>query len=255
MNAWQWGRDLMPVESNGGHSASQTRFEYDNESRRRAGWFVRLSARLSPGVRKVQAQVGPYARAWEQVNAATLGSAGPLWVALGDSMSQGIGATGYDCGWVSQLQVLLDQAGRAYRVLNLSVYGALVDDVLTRQLPAMRDLDAEPDLVTVLIGSNDMVSRKHRRDLLSNYRKLLQQLPPGSVIASPFGNFGLGRQINVLIAEESADRGLKVLNNHDEASLASWRGKLADDHFHPNDRGYTGLAEAFFQTIQATSST
>jgi len=167
-------------------------------------------------------------------------------------MSQGIGASRFDCGWVSQLQVLLDQAASPYRVLNLSVYGARVDDVLRRQLPAMRDLDAEPDLVTVLIGSNDIVSRKHRRDLLSNYRKLLQQLPPGSVIASPFGNFGLGKQINALVAEEAADRGLKVLNNRDEASLASWKGKLAEDHFHPNDRGYAGLAEAFFHTIQAS---
>jgi lysophospholipase L1-like esterase len=233
----------------------QERPQYDNESRRRAGWFVRLSARLSPGVRKVQAEIGPYARAWEEANAATLSMTGPLWVALGDSMSQGIGASRYDCGWVSQLQVLLDQAGSAYRVLNLSVYGARVDDVLTRQLPAMRDLDAEPDLVTVLIGSNDMVSRKHRRDLLSNYGKLLQQLPPGSVIASPFGNFGLGKQINALIAEEAADRGLRVLNNESEASLASWRGKLAEDHFHPNDLGYTGLAEDFFQTIQAAPRT
>jgi lysophospholipase L1-like esterase len=231
----------------------QPRLEYHNVSRRRPGWFVRLSARLSPGVRKIQAQIGPYARAWEEVNAATLSTTGPLWVALGDSMSQGIGASRYDCGWVSQLQVLLDQAGTAYRVLNLSVYGARVDDVLMGQLPAMRGLDAEPALVTVLIGSNDMVSRKHRRDLPSNYRKLLKQLPPGSVIASPFGNFGLGKQINALIAEEAADQGLRVLNNDGEASLASWRGKLSEDHFHPNDLGYTGLAKAFLHTIQATS--
>ena len=231
----------------------QPRPEYENESRRPAGWFVRLSTRLSPGVRKVQAQIGPYARAWEEANAATLRAAGPLWVALGDSMSQGIGASRYDCGWVSQLQVLLDDAGSPYRVLNLSVYGARVEDVLTRQLPAMRDLDAEPGLVTVLVGSNDMVSRKHRRDLLGNYRKLLQELPSGSVIASPFGNFGLGKQINALVAEEAAGRGFRVLNNRDEASLASWRGKLAEDHFHPNDRGYAGLAEAFFETIQAPS--
>src|ERR1700687_4316669 len=134
-------------------------------------------------------------------------------------MSQGIGASRYDCGWVSQLQLLLDRAGRAYRVLNLSVYGAHVDDVLARQLPAMRGLDAEPDLVTVLIGSNDMVSRKHRRDLLSNYGKLLEQLPPESVIASPFGNFGLGNQFNALIAEKAADRGLRVLNNQGDTSL------------------------------------
>jgi len=226
---------------------------YDNEDRRRPGWFVRLSASLSPGVRKVQAQIGPYARAWERVNAATLSGTGPLWVALGDSMSQGIGASRYECGWVPQLQLLLDQAGRPHRILNLSFYGARVEDVLTRQLPAMREIDPEPDLLTVLIGSNDMVSRTHRRALLSSYGNLLEQLPSGSVIASPFGNFGLGRKINALIADESAARGLRVLNNRDEASLASWRGKLAEDHFHPNDVGYAGLAEAFFHTIQATS--
>jgi lysophospholipase L1-like esterase len=231
----------------------QTRLEYDNESHRPGGWFVRLSARLSPGVRKVQAQIGPYARAWEEANAATLAAAGPLWVALGDSMSQGIGASRYDCGWVSQLQVLLEQAGSPYRVLNLSVYGARVDDVLTRQLAAIRELAVEPDLVTVLIGSNDIVSRSHRRDLLSNYRALLQQLPPGAVVASPFGDFGLGKQINALVAEEAAERGLKVLHNRDEGSLSSWRGKLAEDHFHPNDLGYSGLAKAFFKTIQAPS--
>ena len=245
----------MSVEENGAHPAGQTPAAYDNETHRRAGWFVRQSARVSPGVRKVQAQVGPYAQAWEQVNAITLLTAGPLWVALGDSMSQGIGASRYDCGWVSQLQVLLEQAGDPYRVLNLSAYGARVADVLTRQLPAMRDLDAEPDLVTVLVGSNDMVSRKHRRYLLGSYRDLLQELPPGSVIASPFGNFGLGREINALIAEQSASRRLKVLHNHEQESLASWRGKLSEDHFHPNDRGYAGLAEAFFETIHATAST
>jgi len=225
--------------------------ERETGSRRRAGWFVRVSARLSPGVRKVQAQISPYARAWEEANAGALEAEGSLWVALGDSMTQGIGATRYDCGWVSQLQALIEQDGSTYRVLNLSVYGARVDDVLTRQLAAMRALDAEPDLVTVLIGSNDLVNRQSRRDLLSNYGELLRQLPRGAVIASPFGNFGPGKQVNALIAAEATDLGLRVLNNTGEATLSSWRGKLAEDHFHPNDRGYAGLAEAFFETIRA----
>ena len=212
---------------------------------------MRLSARLSPGVRKVQAQIGPYARAWDEANAAALAAPGPLWVALGDSMTQAIGASAYDRGWVSQLQALLEQAGSAYRVLNLSVYGARVDDVLNRQLPAMREVGVPPDLVTVLIGSNDMVNRQRRRELLSNYREMLRQLPVQTVVASPFGNFGLGKQVNSLIAEQAAERGLRVLNNRSDSNLTSWRGKLAEDHFHPNDLGYAGLAESFFETIQA----
>ena len=207
-------------------------------TQRRAGWFVRVSARLSPGVRKVQAEIGPYAAAWEEANAAALRMTGPLWGALGDSMSQGIGASRYDLGWVGQLRALLEQAGRSYRVVNLSLYGARVEDVLTRQLPAMRALDAAPDLVTVLIGSNDIVSRTHRKRLLDNYDALLAELPSGAVVAIPFGNFGLGRELNVLIAAEAARRGLRVVNRRDGASAASWRGKLAEDHFHPNDAGF-----------------
>jgi lysophospholipase L1-like esterase len=169
-------------------------------------------------------------------------------------MSQGIGASRHDLGWVGQLRVLLDQAGRSYRLVNLSFYGARVDDVLTRQLPAMRDLNADPDLVTVLIGSNDIVSRTHRRNLLENYDTLLQQLPSVAVVGIPFGNFGLGRELNVLIAAEAARRGLRVVNNRNGASAASWRGKLSEDHFHPNDAGYAALAEDFFETIQTSPS-
>jgi lysophospholipase L1-like esterase len=40
------------------------------------------------------------------------------------------------------------------------------------------------------------------------------------------------------------------VNNRSGASAASWRGKLAEDHFHPNDAGYAALAEDFFKTIQ-----
>jgi lysophospholipase L1-like esterase len=231
-------------------SATPRTPDYENVSHPR-GWFVRLSARLSPGVRNVQAQIRPYAEAWEEANAHALVAAGPLWVALGDSMTQAIGASRYDCGWVSQLQALLTESGTTYRVVNLSAYGARVDDVLTRQLPAMRALGVAPDLVTVLIGSNDIVNRAARRDLLSNYSRLLQQLPSGAVIASPFGNLGLGRQINELIAAKAPERGLRVLDNRQDSSFASWKGKLAEDHFHPNDSGYAGLAQAFFRALQA----
>jgi lysophospholipase L1-like esterase len=168
-------------------------------------------------------------------------------------MSQGIGASRYDRGWVGQLRVLLEEAGRSYRVVNLSLYGARVEDVLTRQLPAMRAIDHAPDLVTVLIGSNDIVSRRSRRDLRSNYEGMLGQLPSGAVIASPFGNFGPGKEVNLLIAAQAAHRGFRIVNNRDGASVASWRGKLAEDHFHPNDAGYASLAEGFFETIQAES--
>jgi hypothetical protein len=66
-------------------------------------------------VRRVQAQVARYAADWQRANRAALAAAGPLWAALGDSMTLGIGASAYDQGWVGQLGRQLTRDGQHYR--------------------------------------------------------------------------------------------------------------------------------------------
>ena len=82
--------------------------------------------RVIPGVARVRAQKEPFAAAWRAANAAALPGDGPLWVALGDSMTQGIGAAGISGGWVSQLRDRLAAQGRPVRLVNLSATGARV---------------------------------------------------------------------------------------------------------------------------------
>src|SRR5918912_210403 len=110
---------------------------------------VRLARTILPGVRRVHAQVGAYARLWDEANAAALAADGPLWVVLGDSTAQGIGAARYDQGYVGQLRSRL---GDEWRVLNWSRSGARTADVLETQLPRLEALDVAPALVTVAIG-------------------------------------------------------------------------------------------------------
>jgi lysophospholipase L1-like esterase len=227
-------------------------FEYSNLSDRPVGYFVRISSRVLAGVRQVQEQVVPFAEAWQQSNVAAIKETGPLWVVLGDSMSQGIGASAYDKGYVGQLHTMLNATGQHFRVLNLSVSGCRVSDVLNRQIPALELLQEQPALVTVLIGSNDMVSRKYRKHLANNYQEMLEQLPHGTILASPFGDFGLGRELNALIKREAAKHHFTLIDNDLGVGLGAWKGKLAADHFHPNDLGYKGLAELFYDGIQAS---
>ncbi len=130
-------------------------FEYSNLSGRPPGPVLRALSLLSRGVRTVQEQVEPYADRWRQANLRAMAADGPLWVALGDSMTQGIGASDFDRGWVGQLAAS-GGAGIPSRLINLGTSGARVDDVLSRQIPAMAALGHRPDLVTVLIGSNDL---------------------------------------------------------------------------------------------------
>ena len=111
---------------------------------------------LYPGVRSVRSQVRPYADAWHRSNAAALGRTEPLWLVLGDSTAQGIGASAFDRGWVGQLQQLLAAEGGAWRVVNLSQSGGRIRDVLAEQLPLADRLGLEPGLITVAVGANDL---------------------------------------------------------------------------------------------------
>ncbi len=218
--------------------------DYSNLNERPPGRFVSLAARLLPGVREVQEQVGPYAQAWRRHNDAALAADGPLWVALGDSMTQGIGAPSHDRGWVGQVAARMP----GWRVVNLAITGGRVRDVLDRQLPALESLGSPPDLVTVLIGSNDLFHPRLRSRLPADLAELLRRLPPGTVVGNQPGTHAAAAEVNALIDDAVAERGL-VLAELRDPRTRNWGGKLAADHFHPNERGYAGMAEVFAEAI------
>ena len=220
-------------------------FDYSNLSARPPGTAVRVLSRVLRGVRDVQAQVGPYAEQWRVANLAALERSGPLWVALGDSMTQGIGASAYDRGWTGQLGAV---AGLPTRLVNLSSSGARVSDVLERQLPALESLGATPDLVTLLIGSNDLIRRKRREEFPGSFAALLERLPPGSVVATLPNPSRAAAAGNDALVRAVAERGLRIADLRDRRT-SSWKGKLAADHFHPNDAGYAGIAAVFADAI------
>ena len=221
----------------------ETHFDYSNLSGRPPGPVLSVAARLLPGVRKVQAQVEPYARAWEEHNRAAVQADGPLWVVLGDSMAQGIGASAYDRGWPGQLAERLPD----HRLVNLSVSGGRLTDLLDRQIPAMEAL-GEADLVTVVVGSNDLISRRLREALPARLAEVLRRLQPGSIVGTQPGGRSGALEFNRLVDEAAAERGLVIAEFRDPR-MRSWKGKLSIDHFHPNDLGYAGMAEIVAEAL------
>src|SRR5688572_32099208 len=99
-------------------------------------------------------------------------------------MSQGIGASAHDAGWVSQLLSRLELPDGELRVVNLSATGARVTDVVYQQLPALSSLQPRPDdLVTVMVGSNDLFAgRTSRSPLPSGMAELVDRLPSGAIV-------------------------------------------------------------------------
>ena len=111
------GHDGQPRRrGDGAVRGGRMSFTYSNLPPRR-GRFVTWAGRVYPGVARVQGDVEPFAAAWARANAAALADRGdrPLWVALGDSLTQGIGAGAYDRGWVGQLRDRLTADGRELR--------------------------------------------------------------------------------------------------------------------------------------------
>jgi lysophospholipase L1-like esterase len=214
----------------------------------------RLVQQAVPALRHIRAQVALYALAWDRSNLAALApgaaSAGPLWVVLGDSTAQGIGASAFDKGYVGQLQSILEErSGKTWRVLNLSKSGARAADVLAVQLPRLEALGALPDLVTCAVGTNDIVHRTSLDRVERELREIASRLPAGSVVATlpPLSTERVAT-LNEIVRSAAAEAGLVVadVNAH---TGPPWTGKLAADHFHPADLGYADWAAAFAEVV------
>lgn len=220
--------------------------------------------RWTDGVTAMREDCIAFAAYWQAHNERVLRdletgtSRGPLWVALGDSTAQGLGAPGPRGGYVGQaLQQLRRRTGEHWRVLNLSVSGALIRDVLGGQIPL---LPQEPDLVTCGVGANDILFSAPGR-LFSDLRALLAAVPDRTVMLDlplPAGFWWIvGRmsvpyinRINRVIYEVSTDRGLPVAEVSAQF-VAPWAGKFACDSFHPSQDGYRDWTRALLTALPA----
>src|ERR1700741_5500014 len=128
---------------------------------------------------------------WQLHNNGGITEAGSLWVVLGDSTAQGLGAPSPEGGYVGQaLAELRLRTGQRWRVLNLSVSGALIRDVRHDQLPR---LPAAADLVTCGIGANDILYTAPSK-VFKDLRALLAAVPDETVILDlplPAGFWGV----------------------------------------------------------------
>jgi acyl-CoA thioesterase I len=226
----------------------------------RAGRF----GQWADGVTAMRADCTAFADYWRGHNERVLAypDVGPLWVVLGDSTAQGLGASSPYSGYVGQvLRALRQLTGLHWRVLNLSVSGALIRDVISNQLPLV---PARADLVTCGVGVNDLLYAAPGR-LFGDVRSLVGSVPDATVLLDlpvPAGVWGLlGRasvpyvtRVNRVLYEGAALRGLPVARIS-ESFAPPWHGKFAADLFHPSQIGYRDWARALVAAIPAASGT
>jgi lysophospholipase L1-like esterase len=196
-------------------------------------------------------------------------SADVVYVALGDSTVEGIGASSRDTNYVSRLHARLRERYPKARVVNLGVGGATSRDVANRQLE--RAVGLKPQLLTLSVGPNDITSRVSVKTYADNMETILGRLaketdavivvnllPDLAVtprfrrreIASVVGR--LSTEFNDALARAAQRHGVAVVDLY-EASRREVPGRpelLALDGYHPSDLGYARWAELMWEAVR-----
>ncbi|MFA6416786.1 MAG: SGNH/GDSL hydrolase family protein [Patescibacteria group bacterium] len=193
-------------------------------------------------------------------------SSGIVYAALGDSLTAGVGVADYEQSYPYLLAQKI--AGQDTRVthLNFSYPGYKTYDLVRDMLP--ETVASQPDIITLLIGVNDVHNNDNRQKFRRNYEDILQQLSSKTdakinVISLPLigSKYSLWPGYRAYyyskslifnnIIRELADKYqvnyIDLTNSTRQYSLTP--GYYAVDGFHPADLGYQYWSQIIYDHL------
>ena len=192
-----------------------------------------------------------------------------VYVALGDSTVEGVGATTAGNNYVGRLDARLRDRYPRARTVNLGVAGATSYDVLDGQLE--RAVALKPHLVTLSIGPNDITAKVPVNIYAENLEAILGRLAAGTQavvvvnflpdlsVTPRFRNRDsaplvgrLSAEFNDVVGRVAKRHGALVVDLY-KASRREVPGHpelLAADGYHPSDLGYARWAELMWEAVR-----
>lgn len=187
------------------------------------------------------------------------------YVTIGASDAFGVGVD--DPARQSWPVVLAGKLGTSVHAINLGIPGATANQALTQELPVA--LDAQPDLVAVLLGTNDIVSETPIPTFTQQLQALVLALRTRTSAHIYVGNLpnltllpyfaqdnleALGatlRQMNAAIAAICQRDGATLVDLYSAWSdLAQHPEYVSSDGLHPSASGAARVAAIFYAAIQ-----
>ena len=186
------------------------------------------------------------------------------FLALGDSYTIGTGATAESRAWPSIVAARLGA-----ELTNPAVNGYTTEDLIRDELPLFAKV--RPDVVTVLIGVNDLVQGRsldaYRESLAGIYDAIASapvvavSIPTWSYVPAAAGFGGtervdrLTRSFNDVARGEADARrfGWVDLAEASTAGIGS-NGWVASDLLHPGDEQYAAWAEVIWPAVRSAVS-
>ncbi len=168
-------------------------------------------------------------------------SSGTDIIAFGDSLVQGVGATGDSTNFVS---ILSRRIGRP--IVNLGVSGNTTEDGLKRLV----ELDKyKPKVVILLLGGNDYLRKVPIDTTFNNLEKIIKNIQDRGAIVLLLGVRGG-------ILSDKFDERFEELSDKTESAFVSnvldgliTKDEFMSDAIHPNDTGYAKIATRVYPVL------
>jgi len=119
-------------------------------------------------------------------------------------------------------------------------------DVADRQVPVLNTMIEDPQLVTCVIGSNDLMWRRGIRGVAADANRAVDRIPDNAFVSRLNGPGPRPRILNDIF-RRGADT-----KNHQLFNIWNWpsgRGALAADRVHPSDLGYRHMTELAWSAL------
>ncbi|MCL5070201.1 MAG: SGNH/GDSL hydrolase family protein [Actinobacteria bacterium] len=178
------------------------------------------------------------------------------YVALGDSLTYGFGASNHQGTFPYILSQKLLNKYKKVETTNLAVCGANIDDLLYKQLP--QAIRKKPNFITILIGTNDAhncANIKRFKEFLENIIDRLKKSTNAQILIinipylisaymtfPPYNllmDFRI-KKFNRFIEELAGKKAVKYFDLYSSTKNYFKKGSqlYSSDWFHPSDKGY-----------------
>lgn len=198
-------------------------------------------------------------------SSAKLGKEQISYMAVGASDAVGVGAIPLSHGYVYRINNELQDRGKTVHLLNLGIPGADLPTISDAVKVALR-AGAEPDLVTIWVGANDIIDGVDADDFESELADMLDRLRDKTkafiVIAdipdlTQLPRFRANPQrsvtkeriaaFNAAIERQADKHRVPVVKLSEEPVLDRYVSDI--DGFHPSDEGHRHIANLFLAVI------
>ena len=190
-----------------------------------------------------------------------------VYVAIGDSTVEGMGATHKDNAFATKVFYALSKHIKNAEHYNLGKSGARVKDVLHNQLD--QAIMYKPDLIIISVGANDLRNRTKFSQFKIDYEYLLRRLKnetkaiilvnniPNLMYApimpkyyTPYCWF-LTRKFNQAIADSTKSTDGILVDLHSQSKTVKDKKEVfAEDGLHPSDIGHSLWSELIITVLQ-----